>query len=104
VEIEWRDLWLGAAITSALFLVGRSVIGWYVSNAAVASSFGAAGSLVVFLMWIYYSAIIFFFGAEFIQVWTERRGRPIEPAGEAVRVRMTEVDEGEEGREGAEGE
>lgn len=90
VDIEWRDLWMGAAITAALFLLGRAIIGWYLSNAAVASSFGAAGSLVVFLMWIYYSAIIFFFGAEFIQVWTERRGHPIEPSGSAVAIRVIE--------------
>lgn len=103
VDIEWRDLWLGAAITSGLFLVGRTIIGWYLSNAAIKSSFGAAGSLVVFLMWIYYSAIVFFLGAEFIQVWTERRGRALEPATGAVRVKMTEIEAVEgESEQGAE--
>jgi len=92
VVLEWRDLWLGAGITAGLFLLGRAVIGWYLSNAAVGSSFGAAGSLMAFLVWIYYSAVIFFFGAEVIQVWTEHRGRPIQPAGDAVAVRVQEVD------------
>jgi membrane protein len=89
VEIAWRDVWLGAAMTAALFLVGRALIGWYLSHAGVASRFGAAGSLVVFLMWVYYSAQIFLLGAEFTQVEAEARGRPIEPAPGARRVKRT---------------
>lgn len=86
VEIAWRDVWLGAVLTAVLFLVGRTAIGWYLSQAALASRYGAAGSGVVFLLWVYYSSLIFFFGAEFTQEWAEHRGSPIRPARGAVRV------------------
>jgi membrane protein len=92
VEIAWRDVWVGATLTAILFLAGRAVIGWYLSSAAVGSRFGAAGSLVVFLVWLYYSAQIFFFGAEFTQVWAERRGVPIRPSEGAVRVESREFE------------
>jgi membrane protein len=85
-EIGWGDVWLGAGLTAVLFLLGRALIGWYLSHAAVASQFGAAGSLVVFLMWVYYSAQIFLLGAEFTQVYAEARGRPIRPAPGARHV------------------
>jgi membrane protein len=68
-EIPWRYVWLGAFVTAILFSVGKMVIGLYLGNSAVASSFGAAGSLVLLLVWIYYSAQILFFGAEFTQVY-----------------------------------
>jgi membrane protein len=92
VEIAWRDVWLGAMLTAALFLVGRTVIGWYLSTAGVGSRFGAAGSVVVFLIWLYYSALIFFFGAEFTQVWAEQRGAPILPSPGSVRVHRMETE------------
>ena len=68
-EIPWRFVWLGAFATAILFSVGKMLIGIYLGNSAVASSFGAAGSLVLLLIWIYYSAQILFFGAEFTQVY-----------------------------------
>lgn len=92
VEIAWRDVWLGAVVTAVLFLIGRAGIAWYLNHAAVASRFGAAGSLVAFLVWVYYSAQIFFFGAEFTQVWAERRGVPIMPSEGAVRVERRELE------------
>lgn len=73
-EIPWGDVWLGAAFTSLLFLVGRWAIGLYLSVSKTASGYGAAGSLVVLLLWIYYSAQIFFFGAEFTQVYARTVG------------------------------
>jgi membrane protein len=85
-DISWRDVWLGAGLTAVLFLLGRALIGWYLAHAAVVSQFGAAGSLVVFLMWVYYSAQIFLLGAEFTQVYAEARGRPIRPVPGARRV------------------
>lgn len=91
VRIAWRDVWLGAGLTAGLFLVGRHLIGWYLSTAAVDSQFGAAGSAVVFMMWLYYSAQIFVFGAEFTQIWAEERGEPIVPTAGAVRVERKEV-------------
>ena len=72
--IEWRDVWVGAAVTSLLFSMGKQLIGLYLGKASVGSAYGAAGSLVVFLVWVYYSAQIFFFGAEFTHAFSERHG------------------------------
>ena len=86
VEIAWRDVWLGAAVTALLFTVGKLVIGLYLGKSGVASAFGAAGSLVVILVWVYYSAQILYFGAEFTKVWTRRRGSGFTPNETAVPV------------------
>ena len=74
VHIEWRDVWIGAGVTSLLFSFGKFLIGLYLGKAAVGSAYGAAGSLVVFLVWVYYSAQIFFLGAEFTRNFSERHG------------------------------
>jgi membrane protein len=74
VKIEWRDVWIGAAVTSALFSLGKLVIGLYIGKAGVSSAYGAAGSLVALLIWVYYSAQIFFLGAEFTHSFSERHG------------------------------
>lgn len=79
VEIRWRDVWVGAAVTSVLFNGGKYLIGIYLGHAAIGSAFGAAGSFAVLLVWIYYSALICFFGAEFTQVYARRHGRKIQP-------------------------
>jgi membrane protein len=63
--LSWRDVWIGAAFTAGLFSLGKYAIGLYLGNSGVASSFGAAGSLIALLLWVYYSAQIFFLGAEF---------------------------------------
>ena len=81
-EIAWRDVWLGAFVTALLFSIGKTAIGIYLGNSAVASSFGAAGSLILLLLWIYYSAQILFFGAEFTQVYANKYGSKIAPEGE----------------------
>jgi len=81
-EIAWRDVWIGAFITSVFFSLGKTAIGLYLGNSAVASSFGAAGSLVLLLLWIYYSAQILFFGAEVTQVYANKYGSKIVPEGE----------------------
>jgi membrane protein len=73
-EIRWRDVWPGGFITAVLFTVGKTAIGAYIGQASVGSAYGAAGSLVVLLVWVYYSALIFFFGAEFTQAWAARQG------------------------------
>jgi membrane protein len=80
-EIAWRDVWLGAFVTAVLFSLGKFLIGIYLGNSAVASSFGAAGSLVLLLIWIYYSAQILLFGAEFTQVYANQFGSKIVPEG-----------------------
>jgi membrane protein len=81
-EIAWRDVWLGAFVTALLFSLGKFLIGLYLGNSAVASSFGAAGSLVLLLIWIYYSAQIVLFGAEFTQVYANNYGSKIVREGE----------------------
>ena len=73
-RIEWRDVWVGAAVTSLLFWIGKYLIGLYIAKSAVASPFGAAGTLVVVIVWVYYSAQIFFLGAEFTRAYALRRG------------------------------
>jgi membrane protein len=73
-QIEWRDVWVGAGITSFLFVVGQFLLGWYLGRAGVSSGYGAFGSLVVFLIWVNYSAQIMLFGAEFTHVWAKRFG------------------------------
>jgi membrane protein len=74
VRIEWQDVWIGAAVTALLFSVGKFLIGFYLGKASLASTYGAAGSLVVFIVWVYYSAQIFFFGAEFTRTFAEEYG------------------------------
>ena len=74
VSIEWTDVWTGAAVTSLLFSIGKSLIGLYLGKTSVGSAYGAAGSLVVFLVWVYYSAQIFFLGAQFTHIFAERHG------------------------------
>ena len=83
-EIQWRDVWFGAAVTAALFSVGKFLIGLYLGSSSVASAYGAAGSVVVVLVWVYYSAQVLFFGAELTQVWATRFGRRIQPRKGAV--------------------
>jgi membrane protein len=85
-EVAWRDVWVGALFTTALFVAGKYLIGFYLSRSDPGSSFGAAGALAVILIWIYYSAMILFLGAEFTEVWARERGRSIAPEEGAVRA------------------
>jgi membrane protein len=73
-RIEWGDVWAGAAVTALLFTIGKALIAVYLGRAGVTSVYGAAGSLVLILLWIYYSAQLLFLGAEFTEVWSRRRG------------------------------
>ena len=86
VYVAWRDVILGAALTSLLFTLGKVVIGFYLGRASIGSAYGAAGSLVIILLWVYYSAQILFFGAEFTKVWARRRGAGAMPTEDAVPV------------------
>jgi membrane protein len=76
-HIGWRSTWFGALTTAVLFLIGKWLVGLYLAHSAVASPYGAAGSLLVLLVWVYYCAIIFFFGAELTQVWARLHGREL---------------------------
>lgn len=86
VVLRWRDVWLGALVTALLFAVGRSLIALYLSTTATASTYGAAGSLVLLLMWVNYSSLILLLGAAFTRANVEARGRVIRPRVTAVRV------------------
>jgi membrane protein len=77
-DVAWRDIWLGALTTALFFIVGRELLSWYLRQQRLSSFYGAAGSLFVFLIWMYYSAQIFFIGAEFTKVYAEwRAGRAV---------------------------
>ena len=88
IKISWKDVWIGAAITALLFALGKSLIALYIVNSHIGSAFGAAGSMMVGLMWIYYSAQIFFLGAEFTKLYAQRYGSqkvtPISPGNKTV--------------------
>lgn len=89
-KIGWKDVRWGALFTAVLFMGGRYLIGLYIDLTATSSSYGAAGSLIVVLTWIYYIAAILYFGAEFTQAYANQVGRKIEPADHAVYVEQTE--------------
>ncbi len=95
-QVAWKDVWVGALLTAGLFTAGKFLLGWYLDRGTVGSAYGAAGSLVVLLVWIYYSAQILFFGAEFTQVYAKRYGSGIKPAKDAVRLPEDRVREREE--------
>ncbi|MDM9382672.1 YihY/virulence factor BrkB family protein [Chlorogloeopsis sp. ULAP01] len=95
VKITWKDVLIGAAITSLLFSLGRYALGHYLGNATFGSTYGAAGSIVVILVWVNYAAQILFFGAEFTQVYSRRYGSHIVPADYAVPI--SESDRNQQG-------
>lgn len=90
-KVRWRDVWLGAVVTAVLFALGNYGISIYLSFSSAASAYGAAGSLIVMLLWIYYSAQIFFYGAEFTQIFANRYGSKVVPADNAVAIRRERV-------------
>jgi membrane protein len=99
VKIAWKDVWIGAVITTVLFLIGKVLIGLYLGNSSVASTYGAAASLVILLLWIYYSAQILFFGAEITQVYASRYGSGIVPSEHAVPVKKVKIEQPEPEKE-----
>jgi membrane protein len=91
VKIAWRDVWIGALITAGLFTAGKEVLGLYLGKSGVATSYGAAGSLIVLLLWVYYSAQIVFFGAEFTKAYANKFGSRVTPAENAVAISKTRL-------------
>jgi membrane protein len=81
MKIRWGDVWAGASLTALLFTVGKFAIGFYVGKSVSTSSYGAAGSLLVVVAWIYYSAFILYFGAEFTQVYAHQCGSRLAGTG-----------------------
>ncbi|PYL74635.1 MAG: ribonuclease BN [Verrucomicrobia bacterium] len=92
VQIQWRDVWIGAVITAVLFGIGKWLLGFYLGSGAAGSAYGAASSLITLLLWVYYSSQILLFGAEFTQVYAQQAGRELEPSEYAVRVQTKEVE------------
>ena len=86
VRLGWKDVWRGSIVTALLFTAGKSVIGFYLGHAVAAGAYGAAGSFVIVLFWICYSALISFFGAEFTQVYARRHSVGIQPEAHAQRI------------------
>jgi membrane protein len=86
VEIRWRDVWIGAAVTSFLFTLGKFALGFYLGRQSVESTYGAAGALVLLLLWVYYAAQILFFGAEFTKVYADACGSRILPSPHAEAI------------------
>ncbi|MEI6350021.1 MAG: YihY/virulence factor BrkB family protein [Verrucomicrobiota bacterium] len=87
VKIRWRDVWIGAIGTALLFAIGKTLIGLYLGASSVGSSYGAAGSAIIILLWIYYSSCILFYGAEFTKVYAKRLGCGITPTEDAMPLR-----------------
>lgn len=96
VKIKWRNVWRGALVTSALFVIGKFLLGLYLGSIGAKSSYGAASSFVVFLMFVYYASAIFFFGAEFTKVHAEGTGSEIVP--DRYAIRLSEVRRADERR------
>jgi membrane protein len=86
VKVPWQNLWVGSAVTAFLFNIGKSLIGLYLGNSNIGSTYGAAGSIIIVLVWIFYSAQILLLGAEFTQVYSKYLGRPIRPSKHAVSI------------------
>ena len=91
--IRWKDAYVGAAFTSVLFMVGKFLIGFYLTRSNVGDAFGAAASLVILLLWVYYTSIILFFGAEFTKIYTMNFGGGVKPDETAVFIIKQEVKE-----------
>ena len=91
-RVHWKDALIGSTFTAFLFMIGKSAIGFYLGNSKIATTYGAAGSLIVILLWVYYSALILYFGAEFTKVYAYTFGRKIIPNDYAVYVHKEEVE------------
>lgn len=96
VLLRWSDVLAGALVTALLFTLGRSLIAWYLANTAAASAYGAAGSLVLLLLWVNYSSLILLFGASICRSRLEADGRPIRPRNTAVRVHRELIEDSDE--------
>lgn len=90
--VRWRDVWVGSLVTSFLFIAGKELIGIYLNQSTTSSTYGAAGSLVFLLIWIYYSTVIFLIGAEFTKAYSQVVGKEIRPKKNAVKVVKKEIE------------
>ncbi|MFD2036131.1 YihY/virulence factor BrkB family protein [Belliella marina] len=95
-NVRWKDTWTGAFVTMLLFALGKYLIGIYMGNSNLGSAYGTAGSLVVLLIWVYYSVVIFLFGAQITYYIAEKVGKGVKPYSQAVRVELREILEDDE--------
>ncbi len=91
-KVKWRHVWVGAMVTAVLFMLGKSLIGMYLGSSSIGTTYGAAGSLVVLLVWVYYSSAILYFGAEFTRQYVQKKGERIYPNDYAVWVEQIEME------------
>lgn len=91
-KTKWRDIWPGALASGILFMIGKFAISFYIGRSNVGSTYGAAGSLVILLLWVYYSAMILYMGAEFARAWSSHKGTSIHPNDYAVALKKVEVE------------
>lgn len=91
-KIAWRDVWTGAAVTAILFVLGKFLPGLYLGSGATGSAYGAAGSPITLLLWIFYSAQILLFGAEFTKVYANASGSHVQPEAHAVKVERKKIE------------
>ena len=91
-KIAWHDVWIGAAITTVLFIIGKWALSLYLGSGSAGSAYGAAGAMITTLVWVYYSAQILLFGAEFTQVYSNEFGSHVVPVEHAIRVEKKEVE------------
>lgn len=91
-EIKWRNVWVGASVTAILFVLGKYILNIYFQHDPLSDTYGAAGSLVLILVWVYYASIIFLLGAEFTQVYSRVHDKGIKPQENAVKVKTTEIE------------
>jgi membrane protein len=96
VNLEWRDVRFASIVTALLFVIGKYLIGLYIGSSSLSSSYGAAGSLVIILVWVFYSSQILFLGAEFTYVYAQQRGSIIIPTDFAIKVTHETVEHGKE--------
>lgn len=90
-EVRWDDVWMGALVTSVLFIVGKYVIGFWLGRTSPGDAYGTASALAVMLVWVYYAGLIVLLGAEFTQAWAERKGVRIRPEQGAVRFEQRDI-------------
>jgi len=91
-KVKLKDTFIGAGVTAVLFMIGKYVIGLYLGQSDIGVAYGAAGSVVIILLWVYYSALILFFGAEFTKVYAFKLGGGIQPRAYAVRFQKKEIE------------
>ena len=96
-KTKWKDIMPGAVASGVLFMIGKFAISFYIAKAQVGSTYGAAGSLVIILLWVYYSAMILYLGGEFAKAWSAHKGASIRPNDYAVALKKVEIPTGKAG-------